>query len=91
MDWQTIWRDFTEQPITTPFFSLYTKFMNIKRHDHFPFYIYPQAKSWISFEDTIITFIDWLVDAHEQERNSADLNRSFYQRAAYVYNNYLRY
>jgi len=25
-------------------FTLYYKFMNIKRHDHFPFYIYPQAK-----------------------------------------------
>jgi hypothetical protein len=65
--------------------------MNIKRHDHMPFYIYPQAKSWISFEDTVLTFIDWLVDAHEQERNTADKNRSFYQRVTYVYSNFLRY
>ena len=56
-----------------------------------PFYIYPSAKSWISFEDTIITFLDWLVDAHEQERNTNDRNRSFYQRTAYVYKNFLRY
>lgn len=65
--------------------------MNIKRHDHFPFYIYPQAKSWISFEDTIITFIDWLIDAHEQERNKSDVHRSFYQRCVYVSSNFLRY
>ena len=56
-----------------------------------PFYIYPTAKAWISFEDTFITFLDWLVDAHEVERNDADKNRSFYQRAAYVMDNYLRY
>lgn len=56
-----------------------------------PFYIYPSAKSWISYEDTIITFLDWLVDAHELERNKEDKNRTFYQRSLYVYENFLRY
>lgn len=56
-----------------------------------PFYIYPATKSWISFEDTILTFIDWAVDAHELERNKSDKNRSFYQRSLYVYENFLRY
>ena len=56
-----------------------------------PFYIYPSAKSWISFEDTIITFLDWMVDAHELERNTADKGRSFYQRSLYVYENFMRY
>ncbi len=56
-----------------------------------PFYIYPQAKSWVSFEDTILTFLDWMVDVHEIERNKADKNRSFYQRSLYVYENFLRY
>ena len=56
-----------------------------------PFYFYPAAKSWISFEDTIITFLDFLVDAHELERNKDDLNRSFYQRSVYFYENFLRY
>ena len=65
--------------------------MDIKRYDHMPFYFYPYAKQWISYEDTIITFLDWMVDAHEQERNSADHTRSFYQRSIYVYNNFLRY
>ena len=65
--------------------------MDIKRHEHFPFYIYPSVKSWISFEDTIITFLDWMVDAHEQERNTHDKNRSFYQRSTYVYENWFRY
>ena len=65
--------------------------MSIKRYDHMPFYFYPYAKQWISFEDTFITFLDWLVDAHEQERNTADTNRSFYQRSIYFMDNYLRY
>lgn len=65
--------------------------MNIKRYEHMPFYIYPATKSWISFEDTILTFLDYLVDAHEQERNKDDINRSFYQRSLYVYQNFFRY
>jgi hypothetical protein len=65
--------------------------MNIRRYDHMPFYIYPQAKSWVSFEDTIITFLDWMVDAHELERNKFDKNRNFYARTLYVYENFLRY
>ncbi len=91
MDWQSLVRDFQQQPFAGPLLGLYYNFMNIKRYEHMPFYIYPSAKSWISFEDTIITFLDWLVDAHEQERNTNDRNRSFYQRTAYVYNNFLRY
>ena len=71
--------------------GLYYNFMSIKRYDKMPFYIYPQAKQWISFEDTILTFIDWAVDAHEIERNKADKNRTFYQRSLYVYENFLRY
>jgi hypothetical protein len=78
MDWQSFWRDFKEQPLLTPMFNLYYQFMNIKRYEHMPFYIYPASRSWISFEDTIIAFLDYLVDAHEQERNTDDHNRSFY-------------
>jgi hypothetical protein len=70
---------------------MYYQFMNIKRGDRFPFYIYPVAKSWISYEDTFITFIDWLIDAHELERNKSDRNRTFYQRATYCMENYPRY
>lgn len=91
MDWQSLWRDFQEQPLFTPVFNLFYQFMEIKRGDRFPFYIYPQAKKWISFEDTFITFLDYMVDAHELERNTADKNRSFYQRSLYVMENYLRY
>lgn len=91
LDWETFWRDFENQPLLSPVLNLYYKFMDIKRYDHFPFYIYPQAKQWISFEDTFITFLDYLCDAHEQERNTEDKNRSFYQRASYVMQNYLRY
>ena len=90
-DWTSIWRDFCEQPAAAPFLGVYYKFMNIRRYDHMPFYIYPQAKSWVSFEDTILTFLDWLVDAHELERNKSDAFRSFYQRSLYLYENFFRY
>lgn len=56
-----------------------------------PFYFYPAAKSWISFEDTFLTFVDWTIDAHEENRNINDRNRSFYQRSVYFYSNYLRW
>ena len=75
----------------SPVFNLYYQFMNIKRYDHFPFYIYPRARQWISFEDTFINFLDYLVDAHEQERNHSDKNMGFYQRSIYFYDNFLRY
>lgn len=91
MDWQNIVRDFSEQPVAGPLLGIYYKFMSIKRYDHMPFYIYPATKSWISFEDTILTFIDWAVDAHELERNKEDKGRTFYQRSLYVYENFLRY
>ena len=44
MDWESVWRDFSEMPLFTPVFNLYHRFMGIKRYDHMPFYIYPQAK-----------------------------------------------
>jgi hypothetical protein len=91
IDWETVWRDFEHQPLIAPLLNLYYKFMDIKRYDHMPFYFYPYAKKWVGFEDTVITFLDYLVDAHEQERNTADRNRSFYQRSVYVMDNYLRY
>jgi hypothetical protein len=91
MDWKSIVNDLCEQPASSALLGLYYNFMNIKRYEHMPFYIYPSAKSWISFEDTILTFIDWFVDAHELERNTGDKGRSFYQRSSYVLDNYLRY
>lgn len=75
----------------SPVFNLYYQFMSIKRYDRFPFYIYPRAKQWISFEDTFINFLDYLVDAHEQERNHSDKDMGFYQRSIYFYDNFLRY
>src|SRR5580693_8021408 len=91
MDWTSAIRDFQERPFIAPVLGLYNRFMNIKRYDKMPFYIYPAAKSWISFEDTILTFVDWAIDAHEDSRNKSDKNRSFYQRSAYFYSNYLRW
>ena len=84
-------RDFEHQPLLNPLFNLYYRFMSIRRYDHMPFYFYPHAQKWIGFEDTIITFLDWMVDAHEQERNTSDSTRTFYQRSIYVTENFLRY
>ncbi len=44
-----------------------------------------------SFEDNFLRFLDYLVDAHELERNKNDVNKNFYQRTNYVVNNFHRY
>ena len=41
MDWYSVCRDLSEQPLAAPLLGLYNNFMNIKRYDHMPFYIYP--------------------------------------------------
>ena len=92
-DWSfaTIWRDLQERPLAYPLFRLYGAFMDIKRYDAFPFYIQPWVRSGVNREEQIINLLDWLCDAHEESRNTADKNKSFYMRAVYTYNNFLRY
>ena len=72
----TLWSDFTrdlqEQPMFFPIFRSYSAFFSIRRYDNFPFYVQPGAKKLAGFEDTVLKFIDFLVDAHELERNKAD-------------------
>ena len=68
-DLQTLLREFQERPLAYPLLSLYAKFMNIRRYDQFPFYIYPQGMAVNKFEDRVVNFVDYLVDAHELERN----------------------
>ena len=65
--------------------------MDIKRYEHMPYYFYPRAKEIISFENQIINFLDWTVDAHEETRNTEDRNRNFYKRSVYVWNNFMRF
>ena len=64
--------------------------MNIKRYEHFPFYIYPSSKKVVGFEDSVLKFLDFLVDAHELERNKSDIGKSFYYRAHYTMYNFHR-
>lgn len=45
----------------------------------------------MDYEDRLIAYLDWLVDAHEEARNKSDHNRDFYSRAVYCFDNYLRY
>ena len=45
----------------------------------------------VSFEDGVLKFLDFLVDAHELERNKSDKNMDFYNRTNYVVRNFHRY
>ena len=84
-------RDVQEYPLAYPLLKAYGSFLNIRRYEKFPFYIYPQGVSLSSFEEKIIRFCDFLIDAHELERNKTDFGMSFYFRANYVSKNFLRY
>jgi len=92
-DWtfEQMSRDFWSRPLAYPLLRTYNSFMNIKRYDRMPYYIAPAAGKVVNYEDEFINLLDWAVDAHEEARNTEDRNRSFYQRAIYLYNNYLRY
>ena len=67
-----MWRDFQERPLAYPLLNAYNRFMSIRRYDQFPFYVQPGQAKLSSFEDSVILFMDHLVDAHELERNKAD-------------------
>ncbi len=86
-DWtlEQLYRDFWTRPLAYPLLNIYNKFMNIKRYDRMPFYIAPAAGKVVNYEDEILNYVDWLVDAHEEARNPEDRNRNFYQRAIYTY------
>ena len=90
-DWQTLYRDFWNRPLGTPFLAIYSQIMNIRRYDKMPFYFAPVGTHVVDYEDKIINFVDYLVDAHEEARNPMDKNRNFYQRTNYVIRNFLRY
>ena len=87
VDWEAWSRDFMNIPSFNWFFTLYYKFMELERGSKFPFYIYPQVKEIGKKENTLLTFVDNLVDIHELERNKFDLNRDFYDRLLYVSTN----
>ena len=92
-DWtaEQMMRDFWGRPLAYPLLRSYNAFMNIKRYDRMPFYIAPAAGKVVNYEDKVINFFDWLVDAHEEARNPEDKNRSMYSRSVYVMRNWLRY
>lgn len=76
--WQAIYRDFWNRPLGYPLLSLYERFMNIKRYDRMPFYFAPIGTGVVNYEDEILNFLDYVVDAHEEARNPMDKNRNFY-------------
>ena len=90
-DWETIIRDVQERPLAYPLFRAYSWFMEIKRYDKFPFYVYPGSVSISNLEDRLLNYIDFLVDAHELERRKLSYYQSFYQRSNYVCRNFLYY
>ena len=80
----------THGPLIWPLLQLYPGFMNLERGSRFPFYTFPWVKKWGGQEDVGIGFFDNLVDAHEDERNTYDTNRSLHQRTSYVFENWFR-
>ena len=92
-DWtsEQMYRDFWNRPLMYPMLRLYNSFMNIKRYDRMPYYIAPAAGKVVDYEDVILKYIDWLVDAHEEPRNTQDYARTFYSRSVYVMKNFHRY
>ena len=83
--------DIQEAPLAYPLLRAYGWLLSIRRYEHFPFYIYPQGMKVSSIEDGVIKFVDYMVDAHELERNKMDDGMNFYNRANYVSTNFLRY
>ena len=73
------------RPLGYPILRLYMSFMEIKRGESAPFYVQPQGRAVVNYEDKLLGLVDWAVDAHEEARNNADANRNFYQRSVYVY------
>ena len=92
-DWsfETLYRDFGNRPIGYPLLKLYDSFMSIKRYDRMPYYIAPVGTHVVDYEDRLLNMVDWMVDAHEEARNTDDKNRNFYQRSVYVLQNFMRY
>ena len=90
-DFTTFARDWQERPLLYPMFAVYNAFMGIRRYEHMPFYIYPSGQKVVSFEDGVLKFADFLVDAHELERNTHDAQKTFYSRSIYVKDNFHRY
>jgi len=91
VDFTSLWRDFWERPMAYPLLRLYDQFMSIKRYEHMPFYFYPGGVSVVGQQKKLLDYIDWAVDAHEEARNPADKNKTFYMRSVYLYKNFLRY
>ena len=91
VDWTSFWRDFQERPLMYPFLRAWGKLLEVERGSHFPYYIYPGAVAGNSFEDTVVNFLDFLVDAHELERNKCDYRKTFYDRSIYFLWNFPRY
>lgn len=90
-DLESLYRDFWARPLLNPFLCMYTAFMNIRRYDRMPFYFAPIGSSVVDYEEVIINYLDWMVDAHEEARNPEDKNRNFYSRTNYVFRNFFRY
>ena len=85
LDFTQLWRDFWERPLGYPLLKAYDAFMSIRRYEHMPFYFYPGGVSVVGLQDKLLGYIDWAVDAHEDARNPADANQSFYRRSIYFY------
>ena len=91
VDWEEKFRRITCEPWFTQIGTIYAKFMEIERGSKFPFYINSSVRNLHKNENTLLDFIDNLVDIHEFERNKDDTARRFYDRLYYVMMNIPRH
>ena len=78
-------------PLLHPVIQTFYNFLYMERGHHFPFYITHSADHWADHVYHFLDFMDYLVDAHEDERNKQDQGLDFYKRSVYVFKNFHRY
>ena len=88
--WSQWFHGVKQGPLLWPILGAYNAFMNLERGNTFPFYISPQVKESDKSANSLLDFVDNLVDIHEIERNKKDLSRNFYDRLLYSYENHFR-
>ncbi len=65
--------------------------MDIERGNSFPFYTFPWVKELGNKEDRLLNFGNELLKTHEDQRSLHSEQRSFYQRASYMIDNWFRF
>ena len=65
--WEDFARDFSEQPLMAPVFNLYNRFMDIKRGERAPFYVFPYSDKFNASAGTFLKVLPYFMDAHQPD------------------------